>query len=782
MHVPTVRRFVCRILLLALVLAGSTAWPVAAQNAALWRSIGDGLRQNIALKRQELDRMRQGLPQEKAALDSALAGVSSRLDQILLLRGVAGETPWASRSLLMQLKELTIAVDTACDPLRDRRDELSRMKAEYAVLRQVRAQNASREYADLVSEELAGPGHDYKELKREVDTVKTTVDAALVQGDALDADIDKARQEEVDRFVTLFKQAYFASSGSLLRLSGLRNMVDDFLQWRSVAPRFWIPLAGWTVWAWYLLTAAGYGALYGLALWLGRRRWTVLRERPVGPLLWFGAGLALGVSRHTVLFAGSQFTSLAWVAVGCWGLVGLLGGGSRLRMLYACFTLLMVTDAANVPASVVGAVLPVLAAVAIWRLRRSGGRGSCDVAVLAAAGAAGLLGYGPQGTAVVQALFMLHLTVGATKAVQRRIGSGPEGVKHSLATLAAPLVATVMATVYVAWVLAFLGGPGLADYVFRLRFTLGRVTITLDAVAELLIAFFLLRLLQAWFVRLLGLVSLRGRALDPALTHSIGALFSYVTWVLFLLFALHVFAVPLGALTWIASGLSVGIGFGLKDIVNNFVSGLIIMFGGAVKKGDIIQQGKNIGQVVDLSVRNTIMRTLDNTTVIIPNASFLRGEIINLSYQDATLRLTIPVTVAPGVKIKKVRKILMAIAKEHPDVLKKPAPEVLLRAFGRLGLEFDLYVWIDDFMQKFQVQSELAMAIDQQFQDNKILLAFQSVKFKYKPKGTEAMQLEAMRAELKEKKAVVLGKTRRLRRVHARRRWPVTPVVAGGEQ
>ncbi|WP_428567783.1 MAG: mechanosensitive ion channel domain-containing protein [Solidesulfovibrio sp. DCME] len=783
MHAPTRRRFhpllpwICCCLFLGL------ARPAPGQDTSLWRSISDGLRQSIALKRQELSRIRQALPDEKEALDTALADVSSRLDQILLLRGVAGETPWAARSLLMQLRELTLAVDTACAALLDMRDALSRAKQEYAVVRQVREQNASREYADLVNEELAGPGRDFKELKGEVDATKAAVDTALSQADSLKADIETARQEEVERFITLFRQAYFDSSGSLLRLSNLSGMVDDGVQWLDAAPRFWRPVANWTIWERYLAAAVAY-FLLGLGLVrLAARRWPALATGRWPSFVWLAAGLALFTARQTILFAGNQFTSLAWVVAVAWGVTGLLAGGPGLRTLLACFTATVALDAANVPASVAGAFLPVLAALAVWRLRRLGGRAvGCDMAVLVAAGVAGVLGYGPQGVAAVQALFMLHLALGVAGAVQRGLDARGTGGRGSLAGLVSPLAATLLATLYVAWVLVFLGGPGLMDYVFGLKFTIGRVTVSLDAVCGLLIGFFLLRLLQAWFTRLLGLVHLRGKPIDPGLAHTLGAVFSYLTWVLFLLFALHLFEVPLGALTWIASGLSVGIGFGLKDIVNNFVSGLIIMFGGAVKKGDIIQQGKNIGEVVDLSVRNTIMRTLDNTTVIIPNSSFLRGEIVNLSYQDATLRLAIPVTVAPGTKIKKVRKILVAIAKEHPGVLKKPAPEVLMNTIGRLGLEFILYVWIGNFMEKFQIQSELATAIDQQFQDNKILVAFQSVKVKYKPKGTEAMQLEALREELKQKRAAVFGKTRRLRRVHARRRWPVAPVAHGEEE
>lgn len=750
--------------------------------AMLWRSIAEGLRQNIALKRQELARMEQVLPVEKAALAEGLSRISSRLDQLLLLRGVAGDTPWAARTLLMQLTELSQAVATARGPLEDMQDTLSRTKQDYATLRRIRAQNASREYADLINEELAGPGRDFKDLKREVDTVKDEVDAALALAGALSKDIETARTDETSRFIEVFTVTYFTSAGTLLRFFSLGGTADDLREWFDAAPRFWGPVISWTPWGDYLLTAVVNGALcLGLLFWGLRGRPERRRELLPG-LVWIAAGLGLFIARHLVLFSGSQFTSLLWVLVISCGLVRLTRPGPALPLLFACFVSGSVFNAINLPSSVVSAVWSVAAGLAAWRLSAAGAGRSPDMWVLTAAGVASLLGYGPQAVMAVQAAFMLHLALAVAGALQRGLAALAGGRERSLASLASPLAVTVLAALYLAWVLVFMGGPGLMEYVFAVTVTVGRVTISLDAVAGLCISFFLLRLIQAWFRELVGLVNYRGKPMDAGLAHAVGAAFSYVTWTLFLLFALHLFEVPLGALTWIASGLSVGIGFGLKDIVNNFISGLIIMFGGAVKKGDIIQQGKNLGEVVDLSVRNTIMRTLDNTTVIIPNSSFLRGEIVNLSYQDASMRLTIPVTVAPGTKIKKVRKILLTIAKEHGDVLQKPAPEVMLRVIGRAGLEFDLYVWIENFLKKFQVQSELATAIDQQFQENKILVPFQGVKVKYKPKGTEEMQLEAQREELRLKRVDVFYKTRLLRRVHARRRWPVPPVTMMPEE
>ncbi len=772
------------------VLLATLLWQAALASAAasptdeeqLWRSIADGLSQNVVLKRQELERMRRDLPGVKTTLGTDLAHISSRLDQLLLLRGVAGDSPWASRTLLMQLTELDNAVAAANGPLEDMRDVIARTKQEYATLRQIREQNASREYADLINEELSGPGKEFKELKHDADEVKDEIDGALAQAQALSADIAVAREAETQRFIQIFGRTYLASAGSLLHPANLFGLVDDLTEWADSAPRFWGPILRFTPWGMFFLLGVVYSALaYGAVRLLARRRPESWPDQRLG-LACLAVGLGLFAARHSLFFAGNQFTSLVWVLVVSYGLFRLSGTGRTLPVLYGCFLTGVFQDVLNLPASAACALWPVAAGLGVWRLTRGLGWRCPTVWLLLLTGFAALIGFGPQGIVLVQAVFMLYLAVYVSGAIQRWLAALAADRPRSIAHLAQPLAATLMAALFIAWVLVFMGGPGLMEHVFAMTFSVGKASVSLDAVSGLIISFFLLRLVQGWFQEALAFVNFRGKPMDAGLAHTVGAAFSYITWTLFILFSLHLFAVPLGALTWIASGLSVGIGFGLKDIVNNFISGLIIMFGGTVKKGDIIQQGKNLGEVVDLSVRNTIVRTLDNTTVIIPNSSFLRGEIVNLSYQGTTLRLTIPVTVAPGTKIKKVRKLLLGIAKEHKEVLKNPPPDVLLRTFGRLGLEFDLQVWIDNFIKKFDVQSELAATIDQVFQDNKILVPFQGVKVKYKPKGTEAMQLEAQREELRQKRGKVFGKVRLLRRVHLRRRWPAPTPMVGGEE
>jgi len=427
----------------------------------------------------------------------------------------------------------------------------------------------------------------------------------------------------------------------------------------------------------------------------------------------------------------------------------------------------------NFPAELICVAWPSVMGLAAWNRWRADRKRAA--AGLAAMGLVALAGYGPQSVMLVQAWFLLRLTTAGARTIRaamERKGGGWIQYVH-------PFVVTLMAVTYVSWVLLFMGGPGFVDYVYALEWKMGPVKVSLDAAAVMAVLFFAARLILAWLDAFLERTSFGGKPMDQALAHTLSTVASYVTWVAWLLAALTSLGMPLSGLTWIASGLSVGVGFGLKDIINNFVSGLIILFGGSIKKGDVVQTGKTLGEVTNVSVRNTTVRTLDNSMVIIPNSSFLRGEIINWSYQDKRIRLTIHVSVAPGTKVKKVRKLLLSVAKEHDLVLKEPAPSVVLRQLGRFGLDFEMYVWIEDFRDKFKVESDLASSIDQILQENKVTVAFQGVKMKYKPKGSEEAQREAAREALKQKRRKVFSLVRRLRGVHQRARWK-TSAPGGG--
>ena len=145
----------------------------------------------------------------------------------------------------------------------------------------------------------------------------------------------------------------------------------------------------------------------------------------------------------------------------------------------------------------------------------------------------------------------------------------------------------------------------------------------------------------------------------------------------------------------IAGALGIGIGFGIQDIVNNFVSGFIILFSRTVKRGDWITLGDRFGKIVDIGIRTSTLRTLDNIDIIIPNSHLISGELINWSYTDNTVRIHIPVGVSYSSDVELVKKTLLEVADKSDDVLENPRPEVRFVEFGESSLNFELLVWIN---------------------------------------------------------------------------------------
>jgi small-conductance mechanosensitive channel len=170
--------------------------------------------------------------------------------------------------------------------------------------------------------------------------------------------------------------------------------------------------------------------------------------------------------------------------------------------------------------------------------------------------------------------------------------------------------------------------------------------------------------------------------------------------------------------------LSVGIGFGLQHVASNFVSGLIILFERPIKIGDRITIGDVWGDVVNISLRATLIRTVDNISIIVPNSEFITSRVINWSHRDPKVRVHIPVGVAYGSDVPLVIKSLLEVAKNHPEVMKDPAPKVWFAEFGDSSLNFELLIWTLDPKKRPDVLSELNRGIDDIFRKNKIEIPF----------------------------------------------------------
>jgi potassium efflux system protein len=170
--------------------------------------------------------------------------------------------------------------------------------------------------------------------------------------------------------------------------------------------------------------------------------------------------------------------------------------------------------------------------------------------------------------------------------------------------------------------------------------------------------------------------------------------------------------------------LSVGIGFGLQNVAANFISGLIILFERPIKIGDRITIGDVWGDVMNINLRATLIRTIDNIAIIVPNSEFISSRVTNWSYRDPKVRVHIPVGVAYGSDVRLVTDSLLEVARRHPEVMPDPAPEVWFTEFGNSSLNFELLVWTLDPKRRPEVISDLNKAIDAIFRKNKIEIPF----------------------------------------------------------
>jgi len=170
--------------------------------------------------------------------------------------------------------------------------------------------------------------------------------------------------------------------------------------------------------------------------------------------------------------------------------------------------------------------------------------------------------------------------------------------------------------------------------------------------------------------------------------------------------------------------LSVGIGFGLQNITSNFISGLILLFERPIKIGDRVTVGGTEGDVVEIKMRSTVIRSLENISIIVPNSEFVSAQVVNWSHGDKKVRIGINVGVSYQSDLDTVLRTLREVADEHKDVLKTPEPFVRLREFGDSSWNMFMGAWISEPENFYRVRSDLNCAIVRKFRENRVEIPF----------------------------------------------------------
>ncbi len=214
--------------------------------------------------------------------------------------------------------------------------------------------------------------------------------------------------------------------------------------------------------------------------------------------------------------------------------------------------------------------------------------------------------------------------------------------------------------------------------------------------------------------------------LKPDAVQTIQRVVFFVLLTLVFLLALNVLGIPITALAFAMGALAVGIGFGTQNIINNFISGWILMAERPVRIDDFIEIENWRGTVERIGNRSTRIRRIDGVHLMVPNSQLLERTVVNWTLVDRAIRSTVRVGVAYGSPIRRVSELLLQAVKDQPEVKPEPAPRVVFEDFGDNALVFDAYIWCDLSNDKplFEVRSDIRLRIADLFEADGIVVAF----------------------------------------------------------
>jgi small-conductance mechanosensitive channel len=291
-------------------------------------------------------------------------------------------------------------------------------------------------------------------------------------------------------------------------------------------------------------------------------------------------------------------------------------------------------------------------------------------------------------------------------------------VAHHRELLERKIYRLLVWAVVFAWLARYLNYLGLLDSAWSLGQALlttklerGTIAISLGNVLEFFLTVWLAYLLSR-FLRFALEEDVYPRIdLAPGLSYAASSLLNYIVLALGFVAGLGVLGVDFNKVSVLAGAFGVGIGFGLQSIVNNFVSGLILLFERPIHVGDTVDVGNLQGTVRRIGIRASVIHTGAGADIIVPNSQLVTDRVTNWTLSDRLRRVDLPVGVNYGAEPKKVIELLEQTARAHPDVLPEPAPRALFMSYGDSSINFELRVWPRQFNLSAQVKSDLATAV-----------------------------------------------------------------------
>ncbi|MGM0600933.1 MAG: mechanosensitive ion channel domain-containing protein [Candidatus Rifleibacteriota bacterium] len=260
--------------------------------------------------------------------------------------------------------------------------------------------------------------------------------------------------------------------------------------------------------------------------------------------------------------------------------------------------------------------------------------------------------------------------------------------------------------------------------ILNLGFNIQEQKVTVGIILTAII-FLYASLFASWLIqRILDEEVYPRKKVEPGVGISINRLIHYAFVIIGSIIALSTIGVGLQSLAVLMGAFGIGIGFGLQNIVNNFASGLILLFERSIKVGDVVQINGEWGTIKNLGLRATVVETYDRSELIVPNSDLVSSTVTNWTLTNQLIRVIVKVGVAYGSDVEKVIKILNQAANEHKFVLNYPKPSVLFTGFGNSSLDFEVRVFVNGMDYFLSVRSDLHVEIDRLFRENDVEIPF----------------------------------------------------------
>jgi small-conductance mechanosensitive channel len=294
-----------------------------------------------------------------------------------------------------------------------------------------------------------------------------------------------------------------------------------------------------------------------------------------------------------------------------------------------------------------------------------------------------------------------------------------------LGNMVLPLIFIGLFTLIVIWASIYTGGMPLLMKIVKWKTDWGMISLQITTLLTLAALFFIARSCIAFFHTAITFLKKHWENIEEGVIKSLQTLSSYIVWFCYAIVSLNFLGIGIGNLTIIAGGLSVGVGFALQDLIKNFVSGLILLFGRSIHPGDEIQLEDVHGRVQKINIRSTVVQTNEDSTIFLPNSDLVSKKIVNWTHKDPKGRAEIVVGVAYGSDTDLIKDLLIRCALSNPNVLKEPPPYVLFSDFGDNALIFHLRFWIMHvILLRDKVKSAIRFDIDRVFRENNIEIAY----------------------------------------------------------